>query len=101
MSRVCLTPHINARHPSACLGAEECFRCFLAKTAVSGLEVEVLQGLDGVVGVTPAAGGVVEGLVGEEVLIGGVGALCVVGELAATGVPGGAVLFLVAGLPLA
>ena len=35
-------------------------------------EVEVLQGLDGVVGVTPAAGGVVEALVGEEVLIGGV-----------------------------
>ena len=35
-------------------------------------EVEVLQGLDGVVGVTPAAGGVVEALVGEEVLINGV-----------------------------
>ena len=64
--------HINARHPSAWLGEEECFRCFLAKTAVSGLEVEVLQGLDGLVGVAPAAGGVVEGLVGEEVLIGGV-----------------------------
>ena len=36
------------------------------------LKIEVLEGLDGVVGVTPVAGGVVEGLVGEEVLIGGV-----------------------------
>ena len=34
-------------------------------------EVEVLQGLDGLVGVAPAAGGVVEALVGEEVLING------------------------------
>ena len=36
------------------------------------LEVEVLQRVDGLVGVSPAAGGVVEALVGEEVLIGGV-----------------------------
>ena len=33
---------------------------------------EVLEGLDDLVGVAPAAGGVVEALVGEEVLIGGV-----------------------------
>ena len=33
---------------------------------------EVLEGLDGVVGVAPVAGGVVEDLVGEQVLIGGV-----------------------------
>ena len=44
-----------------------------------GLEVEVLQGLDGVVGVAPAARRVVKALVGEEVLIGGV-------EVGATGV---------------
>ena len=37
-----------------------------------GLKVEVLQGLDGVVGVAPVARGVVEALAGEEVLIGGV-----------------------------
>ena len=45
---------------------------FGLKSSPGVLEVEVLQGLDGVVGVTPAAGGVVEALVGEEVLIGGV-----------------------------
>ena len=39
---------------------------------VAFLEVEVLQGLDSLVGVAPAAVGVVEALVGEEVLIGGV-----------------------------
>lgn len=39
---------------------------------VAFLEVEVLQGLDSLVGVAPVAGGVVEALVGEEVLIGGV-----------------------------
>ena len=39
---------------------------------VAFLEIEVLQGLDGLVGVAPAAVGVVEALVGEEVLIGGV-----------------------------
>ena len=39
---------------------------------VAFLEVEVLQGFDGLVGVAPAAVGVVEALVGEEVLIGGV-----------------------------
>ena len=31
-----------------------------------------MEGLDDLVGVAPAAGGVVEALVGEEVLIGGV-----------------------------
>ena len=36
------------------------------------LEVDISQGLDGLVGVTLAAGGVVEALVGEEVLISGV-----------------------------
>ena len=39
---------------------------------VAFLEVEALQGVDGVVGVAPAARGVVEALIGEEVLIGGV-----------------------------
>ena len=38
----------------------------------SCLEVEVLEGLDDLVGVAPAAGGVVEALVEEDVLIGGV-----------------------------
>ena len=38
----------------------------------SCLEVEVLEGLDDLVGVTPSARVVVEALVGEEVLIGGV-----------------------------
>ena len=37
-----------------------------------GSEVEVLEGLDDLVGVAPAAGGVVEALVEEDVLIGGV-----------------------------
>ena len=45
---------------------------FCLKSSLGVLEVELLQGLDGVVGVTPAAGGVIEGLVGDEVLIGGV-----------------------------
>ena len=36
------------------------------------LEVDISQRIDDLVGVTPAAGGVVEALVGEEVLIGGV-----------------------------
>ena len=35
------------------------------------LEVDISQRVDDLVGVTPAAGGVVEALVGEEVLIGG------------------------------
>ena len=39
---------------------------------VDFLEIEVLEGLDGLVGVAPAARGVIEALVGEEVLIGGV-----------------------------
>ena len=34
------------------------------------LEVDISQRVDDLVGVTPAAGGVVEALVGEEVLIG-------------------------------
>ena len=42
---------------------------FCLKRSPGALEVEILEGLDGVVGVTPAAGGVVEGLVGEEVLM--------------------------------
>ena len=49
--------------------AEKCSIC----TSVGNVsEVEVLQGLNDFVGVTPAAGRVVEDLVGEEVLIGGV-----------------------------
>ena len=37
-----------------------------------GSKIQVLEGLDGVVAVTPAAGRIVEALVGEEVFIGGV-----------------------------
>ena len=56
--------------PSLKVGGEK--KLDLYQHLVVALEVEVLQGVDGVVGVTPAAGGVVEALVGEEVLIGGV-----------------------------
>ena len=45
---------------------------FGLKSSLGVLEVEVLQGLDGLEGVAPAAVGVVEALVGEEVSIGGV-----------------------------
>ena len=45
---------------------------FGLKSSPGVLEVEVLEGLDGLVGIGPAARGVIEALVGEEVLIGGV-----------------------------
>ena len=54
-----------------------------------GLEVEILEGLNGLVGVAPAAGGVVEALVGEEVLIDGVeGGFAAVVEAVGVGLDG-------------
>ena len=52
---------------------------------VAFLEIEVFQGLDGVVGVAPVARGVFEALVGEEVLI-GVGAGDAAGAVQPVGV---------------
>ena len=46
-----------------------CLPCWIFN--VSALKVDVLQGLDDVVGISPASRSVVEALVGEEVLIGG------------------------------
>ena len=45
---------------------------FCLKSSLGALEVEVLEGLDDLVGIGPAARGVVEALVEEDVLIGGV-----------------------------
>ena len=46
--------------------------CSICTSVGLGLEVEVLEGMNDLVGISPAARVVVEALVGEEVLIGGV-----------------------------
>ena len=62
-------------------------RWFLVLSVSAGVasKVEILEGLDGLVGIGPAARGVIEALVGEEVLIGGVEG-CAAGAVQAVGV---------------